>query len=823
MRTRSSKVSPKLKRVQKKFPEVTVDKLRWRCRPETLKIKTTNEVRPTKQIIGQGRALHALRLGIEMKHPGYNVFVTGLSGTGRTTTIKRLLHEFEEKEVPLSDKCYVHNFRHPDGPRVLLLPAGQGCRFRDDMEGLIIELQKLIPSVFESRRYQEQRRQILDHFQSRQKSVLKDFEKKVKEKDFEVVQVQAASSIRPEIAPVLEGNPLSLDQLESLVGQGKLAKEKFETIKHQHAELEAQMEVILREMRNIERKAKESLDDLDIRTLLPIIRGNIDEVRARYDNPKLHSYLDEVQENIVSDIDRFRKSEEQPASLPISGMVAPSQADDFVEFKVNVIVDNSRTKGIPIIIETNPRFKNIFGTIDRYMTRSGVWQSDFTQIKSGSLLDADGGFLILNSIDALIEPGVWPTLKRTLKNSSLEIQPIESIYNVTTTSLKPESVPINVKVLMIGDSSTYSLLYELDDDFKKIFKVRADFDVEMPKENTSIRQYLSFIKMICDDEGLRPFDAPAAAEVLEYGVRLAGRQNKLTTRFNVIADVLREANYWAEKDRSNTISPQHVRKAIDQRIERVKLVEEKIEEMILDGTIFIDTRGTVIGQVNGISVYDTGEYMFGKPSRITAKTSLGRAGVINIEREAALSGPTHNKGVLILSGYLRGKYAQDKPLVMSASIAFEQSYSGVDGDSASSTEIYAILSSLAEISIRQDLAVTGSVNQRGEIQPIGGVNQKIEGFFNVCRRRGLTGTQGVLIPYQNIDDLMLRHDVVDAIKKKKFRLYPIRTVDEGIEILTSIKAGKRLSNGNFERGTINDLVDRKLREYSARWKELSEE
>ena len=820
---KSSKSSSSLKPARKRFPEVSINKLRWQCHPETLKIKTTNDLQPTKRIIGQERAERALRLGIEMKHFGYNVFVTGLSGTGRTTTIKRLLREFEGKEVHLTDKCCVHNFRHPDAPKVITLPAGQGCRFHDDMETLINELQKFIPSVFESRRYQEQRRQVLDHFQSRQKSVLKEFEKKVKEKDFEVVQVQAGSSIRPEIVPVVEGKPIGLDQVESLVTEGKLEQRKFEVIKEHHAELQTQMEVVLRAMRNIERKAKESLEDLDIRTLLPLIKENIDEIRAKYDNRKLQTYLEEVQENIISEIDRFRKPEEQPAQPPVLGIAMAPQVEEFTEFKVNVIVDNSRTKGVPVIIETNPRFKNIFGTIDRYMTKSGVWLSDFTQIKSGSLLDADGGFLILNSLDALFEPGVWPTLKRTLKNSSLEIQPVESIYNVTTTSLKPEPIELNVKVLMIGDANTYSLLYQLDDEFKKIFKVRADFDVEMPRKEETIRQYLSYVKMICDEEHLKPFDARATAEVLEYSVRLAGRQNKLTTRFNVIADVLREANYWAEKDDTDVVTFNHVRRSIDQRIDRVKLVEEKIEEMILNGTILIDTSGVVVGQVNGISIYDTGEYAFGQPSRITAKSSLGRAGVINIEREAALSGPTHNKGVLILSGYLRGKYAQDKPLVMSASIAFEQSYSGVEGDSASSTEIYAILSSLAEVPIRQDLAVTGSVNQRGEIQPIGGVNLKVEGFFNVCKQRGLTGTQGVLIPHQNIHDLMLRHDVVEAIEKKKFHLYPLKTIDEGIEILTGIRAGKQLSNGEFERGTVNYLADRKLREYSRRWKELAED
>jgi lon-related putative ATP-dependent protease len=444
---------------------------------------------------------------------------------------------------------------------------------------------------------------------------------------------------------------------------------------------------------------------------------------------------------------------------------------------------------------------------------------DFTMIKGGSLLKADGGFLVLNALDALIEPGVWQTLKRTLRNQLLEILPLETGLFGAISALKPEPIPIDVKVVMIGDAYIYSLLYEQDDDFKKIFKVRADFDTEMPK-NRTVQKYVSFVKAICDEEKLRPFDAEGVAEVVEYGVRLAGRQNKLSTRFDIVANVLREANYWAEKDNAETVSSRHVRKAIDERIERVNMIEEKIQELILEGTIFVDTSGKVIGQVNGLSVYDLGEHSFGKPTRITARTSMGKAGVINIEREADLSGPTHNKGVLILSGYLRSMYAIGKPLVMSASIAFEQSYSGVDGDSASSTEVYAILSSLAEVPLRQDIAVTGSVNQKGEIQPIGGVNQKIEGFYDVCKARGLTGTQGVIIPSKNIQHLMLRHDVVEAVKKGKFHIYAIDTIDEGIEILTGIKAGKRLKNGQFEKGTIHDRVNRKLEEYAKRWREI---
>jgi ATP-dependent Lon protease len=449
-----------------------------------------------------------------------------------------------------------------------------------------------------------------------------------------------------------------------------------------------------------------------------------------------------------------------------------------------------------------------------------MWRTDFFHIKAGAFLRANGGYLIFNAMDALQEPGVWPALKRTLKNQIIEIQTYDPYYFFSTSALKPEPIECNTKVIMIGDSQIYYLLYGYDDDFKKIFKIKADFDPVTNKDAEKINQYACFIRKICDEEKLKPFDRTAVAGVVEYGVRLTGRQKKLSTRFYLIADLLREANYWAAKDGNGVVTEKHVDQAIAKKIYRVSMVEEKIQEMIDEGTILIDSDGAVVGQVNGLAVYSLGDHMFGKPSRITVKTSMGKAGIINIEREAEMSGPTHNKGVYILAGYLRGKYAQDKPITMSASICFEQSYSGVDGDSASSTEIYALLSSLSGLPIRQDTAVTGSVNQKGEVQPIGGVNEKIEGFFDVCKAKGLTGKQGVMIPHLNLGDLMLRKDIVQAVKEKKFHIYPVKTIDQGIEILTGAEAGERLEDGRFKEGSINDLVDKKLRELGTRIKEF---
>jgi ATP-dependent Lon protease len=820
---KTPKLPPALHLIPKNsVKEVPLKNLRWRCNPDSLGFESTAEVKPAKEIIGQARALRALRLGIGVRHFGYNIFVTGFSGTGRTTTIKRLLQEFAGQQTTLTDKCYVHNFRNPDAPSMITLPAGKGRAFREDMEDLIEDLVKNIPAVFESRRYEEQRKVILEHFQGRQRSILKDFEKKVKEKQFELVQAQMGQIVKPEVSPVINGQPVGIEQLRQMVEKGEFPEDQYKSILETHAALETQMELVFREMRNIERKAHDSFEELDAKIALPIVVESIDAIKVKYDNPKLHSYLDDVQNHIMENLSQFKK-EEQPADTSILSKIAPSKEEDFAVYQVNVIVDNSSTKGVPIVIEANPKYRNLFGTIERVVEKGGAWRTDFMQIKGGSLLEADGGFLVLNALDALAEPGVWPDLKRTLRHEKVEIHTYEPLYALAAGGLKPEPIDLHLKVIMIGDAEIYQLLYHLDDDFKKIFKVRADFDVEMPKNAASVSDYIAFIKMITDDEKLRPFDKTAVAEVIEFGVRLAGRQTKLSTRFNIIADVLRESNYWAEQEQGEVVLRKHVLKAIEERIERVNLVEEKIQEMITEGTILIDTEGAKPGQVNGLSVYDLGEYAFGRPSRITAKTAMGRSGVINIEREAALSGRTHNKGVAILTGYLRSRFAQDKPLVMSASICFEQSYGGVDGDSASSTEVYAILSSLSAVPLRQDLAVTGSVSQNGEVQPIGGVNQKIEGFYDVCKAKGLTGMQGVLIPHQNIKDLMLRHDVIEAVKTKEFHIYPVKTIDEGIEILTGVKAGRRRKDGTFDPGTINGLVDRRLWEFAKRWKELSEE
>ncbi|OGQ01308.1 MAG: ATP-dependent protease [Deltaproteobacteria bacterium RBG_19FT_COMBO_46_12] len=804
--------------VNKTFEEVPIEKLRWRCDPDALSFNTTESIHPCDEIIGQNRALEAIRLGLDIHSIGYNIFVTGLAGTGRFTTIKCVLQEVDVKGKIPNDLCYVNNFKNTDMPHMISLPAGQGNAFKKEMETLIETLKKKIPLMFENENYLNKKKEVVEKFRNKQAEMFREFEKKVNKDGFALVQIQMGPYSRPGIFPLVEGNPVNIDQLETMVEEDKFSREELGKIKEKQAGLINELEDIFKETRKAEKQIKEELTSLDNEVISPAIKDSISDIKEKFNYEKVQQYLDEVQEDILANPGRFREKEETPPPLP--GLMMPQMVDSFSEYQVNVLVDNSETKGAPIIVETTPNYRNLFGTIERVVERTGIWKTDFLHIKAGSFLRANGGYLIFNALDALMETWVWPTLKRTLKNQVIEIQTYDPLYFFSTSALKPEPIECNTKVIMIGDTHIYYLLYSLDDDFKKIFKIKADFDSVMNKDDEKIQQYASFIRKICDEEKLKPFDKTGIAAVVEYGVRITGRQKKLSTRFHLIADLLKEANYWAEKDASDMVTEKHVDKANEKRVYRVNLIEEKIQEMIDDGTILIDSDGMVVGQVNGLSVYNLGDHMFGKPSRITVKTSMGKAGIINIEREAEMSGPTHNKGVYILAGYLRGKYAQDKPITMSASICFEQSYGGVDGDSASSTEIYALLSSLSGLPLRQDIAVTGSVNQKGEIQPIGGVNEKIEGFFDVCKVKGLTGKQGVMIPHLNIDDLMLRKEVVAAVKEGKFRIYSVQTIDQGIGILTGMEAGERQDEGRFQEGTVNDLVDKKLRELVTKIREF---
>ena len=795
------------------FKELPADLLKWSCDLKKIPFSTTDECKPCEGIIGQERALKAIQTGLDIKSLGYNIFISGMVGTGRTTTIKQLLEKMEKGDTTPDDLLYVNNFKNPDEPTLVTLPAGKGKLFKESTESLIEMLKTNIPEMLKSKYYSEKRDSIVDSQQGKQKKILKNFEEEVAKEGFSVIQVQMGLFVKPDLVPLIEGKPTPFNKLEDLVKKGEFPKERLEELSKKYEELTGKLEKTFELMNEIEDETRKFLKDRDAVSITPIIRGAINEIRSKFDYTKISKYLEEVENNLISNIDLFkgkRKEEKQMEAM-----------DPFSAFRVNLLIDNSDVKGSPVIMETNPNYINLFGSVEMVSSRFGIIQTDFTKIKAGSFLKANGGYLIINALDALIEPGVWPTLKRTLRNQTLQIQNYASLFLISPTRLKPQPVKCDVKVAMIGDAYIYNILYYMDEGFKKIFKVKAEFDSEMKKDNKTAKEYGTFIKKISDEDKLMPFDRSGIAAVIEYGTRLAGRQKKISTRFHIIADVLREASYWAQKDNKKTVGSEHVEKAIQERFERVSLIEDKIQEYIEEGTIMIDTKGKVTGQINGLSVYSMGEFAFGKPTRITARTAVGRAGVINIEREADLSGRTHNKGILILGGYLRGKYAQKRPFSLSASIAFEQSYSGVDGDSASSTEVYAILSSLSKLPLKQYIAVTGSLNQKGEIQPIGGVNEKIEGFFDVCKAKGLTGNQGVIIPHQNIKNLMLSNDVVEAVKQAKFHIYPVKSIDEGIEILTEVKAGERKKDETFEEGTVNYLVDQELQRLAQSWKAFS--
>ncbi len=802
------------------FEELPPENLRLRINPDAIPFATTEECEPCVEIIGQERAIKAIQTGLDIKSLGYNIFITGMVGTGRTTTVKQLLERLEKKEQTPDDILYVNNFKNPDEPTLIMLPGGQGRKFRDAVDSMIEMLKVHIPELLKSKYYTDKREALIEAQQAKQKEILEKFEETAAGQGFSVVQVQMGLFVRPDLVPVIEDTPTPFAKLEGLVKEKKFPQKSLDELRKKYEQLTGEMETVFERLREIDEETRTLLRNWDIEAITPIIKGGISGVRDKFAPPSIADYLANVEENLTNNIDLFKT---QKKNEDKDDRTRDAAVDAFLEYRVNLIVDNTDVKGEPVIIETNPTYVNLFGTIESTVSRWGVLQTDFTKIKAGSFLKANGGYLVVNALDALIEPGVWTTMKRTLRNQIFEIQNYMAMYLISTQRLKPQPIKTSVKVVLIGDAFIFNLLYFQDDDFKKIFKIKAEFDSEMVRDDKALGDLARFAKKIVDEDGLLPMDKTGLAGLIEYATRIAGRQRKVSTRFHILADVVREASYWAKSGGRTMIGRDDVDKAILERFERVSLIEDKIQEMIEEGSILIDTQGAVVGQVNGLSVYDMGQFAFGKPTRITARTSVGRAGVINIEREADMSGPTHNKGVLILGGYLRGKYAQKKPFALSASLAFEQSYSGVEGDSASSTEIYAILSSLSKLPLRQDIAVTGSVNQKGDIQPIGGVNEKIEGFFDVCRAKGLTGTQGVIMPRQNIQNLMLRPDVVEAVSKGQFHVYPVTSVDEGIEILTGVEAGAAREDGTFEEGTVHDLVDKELQRLAASGKAYATE
>ncbi|MEW6701576.1 MAG: ATP-binding protein, partial [Bacteroidota bacterium] len=751
------------------------------------------------------RALKALRIGVDLKSPGYNIFITGLSGTGKFTTIKMMLESIAPDRSHLYDYAYVNNFKDEDRPTLLQFPSGQANKFKKDLTRAIKFLQEKIPLILSTDPFTKKKKQLLSEFGKIQQTMMNAFEEKLKKDNFTLGQVKVGELVRPEILAVIEEQPVFVQQLEEFIRGEKITKEKAQEIVTKYSSYQDELQNVFRESLKLTQDFQEKVLKLEGEFVNEFISLTLDELKKKYKIHAVREYLDQVHESILQNLEVFKG--QRPAREESEGGII---IDYLKEYEINIILDNSRTKKCPIVVETSPTYNNLFGTIEKYSDGRGGWYADFTKIKAGSLLRANGGYLVINAMDAFGEPGVWKTLKRVLLFGQLEIQDIANLFQFSPSILKPEPISIDTKVILIGNNYIYSILSSYEDDFNKIFKIKADFDYEMKRTETTITEYTKVIKKLIETEKLLELDKSAIAKIIEYGARYAGEKNKLTTRFAYIADLVREACFWARDNGDKMVTSYHVDQAFNSSKERHGLYESKLSGMINNGTILIDTDGSRVGTINGLAVYESGQHSFGKPTRITASVSLGSGNIINVERESGMSGNTHNKGVLIISGYFRENFGMRIPLSFTASLVFEQGYGMIDGDSASITEICALLSAISGIPLKQSLAITGSVNQKGEIQPIGGVNEKIEGFFEACKMKGLTGTQGVVIPAKNVKDLMLNDEVIDAVKKNKFHIYPVLKVEEAVEILTGIRAGTKLKTGKYEPNTVFGLVEKEL-------------
>jgi lon-related putative ATP-dependent protease len=755
-----------------------------------LPAESTAKIEPSQGIIGQARAVRALEFGLSVPSLGFNVFVTGLTGTGRMTAIELHLRPLAGDGEPPDDLLFVFNFARPEQPRLLRLAAGRGVVLRDRLDRLLRDISKALPSMFEGEEFQQRLELALEDLKTKQQELIKGFERKVRAAGFTLVQVQVGSVTRPEILPLVEERPVTLEKLQSLAEEGKFDRDKATALEQAHGKLSEELQRVFHEVMVMREEMVSRAEDLRRATVDPLLKQALSQVARAVKDPRVSPYLDELLQDMLEHLELFGAHD------------GGEEGDPLLRYRVNVVVDNGNTKGRPIIIETEPSYNNLFGTIEAKVGQNLQSTSDHMRIRAGSLLRANGGFLAVNAFDAVSEAGVWPALKRALRYRRVVIRPRDILFAISGQALQPEPVEMDVKVVMIGDRALYDLLHDADEEFRKIFKVLADFDSEMPSGREQVQEFLALMAKIVRDEKLPHIDRGGMAALVEEAVRLARNRRRISARFSDVADILREAAFLAGGKRKKTVSNEHIHAAVRARRDRHSLPEEKLTKYMLDDVLVVATEGAVVGQVNGLTVYDLGYHAFGLPGRVTARVSLGREGVINIEREAHMSGSVHDKGVLILSGFLRGMFAAEMPFSMTASIAFEQSYSGVEGDSASSTEVYAILSALSGIPIRQDLGVTGSVDQNGGIQAIGGVNEKIEGFFSLCAQRGLSSTQGVLMPEANVDDLQLDPEVVAAVEWGGFHVYPLSRIEEGIELLMGVPAGVRGPDGTYPPGSV---------------------
>lgn len=770
--------------------------LRRSCDAVCFPFASTVELSASDTIIGQPRGTRAIEFGISIRSQGYNIYVLGETGTGRITSIRRFLREKGSLAPAPSDWVYVHNFTVPHRPRALRFPAGEGSVFKGRMEELVAFLRDDIASAFAAEAYEREVDQLRQRMEVKQDLLLLDARKKAEALGFGIIATASGLSV----APIVADSVMSQEQYEALT----LTEQ--EALDSTQEALEKDLDNTLSAMRRVQNEVRQALKALDRRVAEAAVLHHFESLHAQYaSHEAVLLYLSELHEDVLANVQSFRPKNDED----------DLQIDSGSRYVVNLFVDNGRTEGAPVIVEANPTYNSLIGRIE-YEAEGGIMTTHFTNLKPGSLHRANGGYLVVEAQDLMAHPVAWEALKRAIKGEEIVLQS-ESTFdggNILAKTLDPEPIPLSIKIIMIGSAYMYHVLYEREEDFNELFKVKADFDTEMPRDTEHEQQYARFIANLCWEEDLLHFDAKAVARVVEFGSRLAGDQNKLSTRFGDVADLVREAGFWAGTNGHSLVTGVDVRSALKERIHRANRVEKEIEEEIERGVLMINTSESVIGQVNGLSILDVGDYEFGIPSRITARTFMGEGGVIHIERETDMAGPLHNKGLLTMVGYLGGNYAQDHPLSMSASLTFEQNYNGVEGDSASSAELCALISSLANIPVNQGIAVTGSINQRGEIQPIGGVTEKIEGFFNICRMQGLTGSQGVIIPKGNVANLMLNDDLIAAVQAGDFNIWAIETVEEALEILTGIPAGKLNGDGDYPDDSVHGRVQARLRRFA---------
>jgi lon-related putative ATP-dependent protease len=780
---------------------------------------TTDDLTDDIEFVGQQRPIAAIEVGVSIQREGYNIFALGPSGTGKYTVIQRFVEQRAASEAPPDDWCYVNNFERPSSPRVLRLPAGMGRRLEHDMERLVEELGTGLSSAFESEEYATRRRVLEEEFQERQQGSLHDLQERARKRNLAMLSTPGGLAFAP-----LEGEGiLPPEEFQ------KLPEDERKRIQEEVEVLEEELQKVLLQVPRWKREFRARLRELNNEVTAVVVNDLLGELLKEYEaHPDVSAYLEAVRQSISDHLDDFVQTGEQrpPGEAPAAAMSVPDtlkKAPALRRYRVNVLVDSSDGGGAPVIYETNPSYLSLVGRVEQ-MSVMGALLTDFTLIKPGSLHRANGGYLIMDGLKVLSSPYAWEGLKRALQFHEVRIEsPVQMLSLTSTVSLEPEPIPLNVKVILLGDRRLYYLLAQLDPDFNELFKIAADFDDEFVRDDEITGQYAQLVAAIARRQSLLPFERAAVCRVVEHAARLAGDSERVTAQIQTVVDLLEESDHWARRNNDAQVSAEHVQQAIDAQIYRSDRVRARIREEMLRETILIDTAGATVGQVNGLSVIALGTLAFGQPSRITAAVHMGKGEVVDIEREVELSGPLHSKGVLILSGFLRSRYAQDQPLSLGASLVFEQSYGGVDGDSASSAELYALLSAIAGVPLKQSLAVTGSVNQSGQVQAIGGANEKIEGFFDLCKARGLSGEQGVLIPKANVKHLMLRSDVVEAVAGGQFAVYPIATIDEGIEVLTGLPAGERDAKGNFPAGSVNRMVADRLAEMAERNRALMEE